>query len=98
MHEVLEFWVSEGLCKRGYESIREGWRIRGDIDEIAATPNYRILIEKRGEYNNPTEGGYFHYRKDAEHIKSLLKTALNNPKMVVKKETLSQKQYEFRKY
>lgn len=100
-HEVLESWVHEGLCDRALRvSLKglESMEILILLDTTAPSPNCRILIEKRGEYNNPIEGGYFLYRKDAEHIKSLLETALNNPKMVVKIETLPEKHYEFRKY
>ena len=96
--EVLESWISEGLCEPGYEHRMEEARINGYTEIHVPTPNYRIMIQKKGLGYRPEEGGYFHYRKDAERIKLLLEASLPPENTIIKIETLPDKNYEFKEF
>ena len=93
--DVLRSWVREGLCPKGCESSKESARINGDVENHCPHPNYRLTILKRGLGYRPTEGGYFHYRKDAERMKQYLEQVLSPDKIIIELLTLEEKPYMY---
>jgi hypothetical protein len=93
--DVLRSWVREGLCPKGCESSKESARINGDVENHCPHPNYRLTILKRGLGYRHSEGGYFHYRKDAERIKQYLEQVLSPDKIIIELLTLEEKDYIF---
>lgn len=95
--DVLWSWVREGLCIKGYESSMESARINGDVENHCPHPNYRLYIKGKGigKRIEHSEGGYFHYRKDAERIKQYLEQVLSPDKIIIELLTLEEKDYMF---
>lgn len=93
--EVLESWVREGLCPNGFQDHKESARIDG-YDCHSPHPNYRLTIWERGNKEEPSEGGYFHYREDAERMKEYLEQVLSLDNVIIKLDTLPEKDYEFK--
>ena len=93
--DVLRSWVREGLCPNGFQDHKESARIDG-YDCHSPHPNYRLTIWERGNKEEPSEGGYFHYREDAERMKEYLEQVLSPDNVIIKLDTLPEKDYEFK--
>ena len=93
--EVLESWVREGLCPNGFQEQKESARIDG-YDCHCPHPNYRLTIWEIENKEEPSEGGYFHYREDAERMKEYLEQVLSPDNVIIKLDTLPEKDYEFK--